>query len=363
LLHIRIEIAMTPSYEISNVECLNLEKSTHSISTGVGFLDHMLDQFNSHAQVGVAVSVVAAETNTEDHNRYAAYSQETLQNQVGAALGAQLKTILTNVPDGAQSRFCCPLDEALVECILTKGSGKLIEFTLPPYGVYPRPHGRTRIGQMETGYIQNFMTNLAQQSGLDMQLRKIRGVNGHHIVESAFKALSRSLRNLLDGTNTNINAESPVMRQQWGVNSESHRQSLQLQRSGKVERQTKETSILVELHFDDGSRGVSVETGIATLNEFWTVLAVEANVSLTVQCNGDLWVDDHHTSEDVAIAVGQVLTKAFGTKAGLNRMWCARGQIGGGCGLSKEDYWVVYSCGMRIILPFVIPCLQRPTWR
>jgi imidazoleglycerol-phosphate dehydratase len=354
---------MTSSFEISNVECLNLEKSTLPISTGVGFLDHMLDQFNSHAQVGVAISVATAETSVEDHNRYASYSQETLQNQVGAALGAQLKTILTNVPDGAQSRFCCPLDEALVECIITKGSGKLTEFTLPPYGIYPRPHGRSSIGLMETKYIQNFMTTLAQQSGLDMKLRKIRGVNGHHIVESAFKALSRALRNLLDGTNTNT--ESPAIpQQQWGVNSESHKQSLQLQRSGKIERQTKETSILVELHFDHGSRGVSVETGISTLNEFWKVLAVEANVSLTVQCKGDLWVDDHHTSEDVAIAVGQVLTKAFGTKAGLNRMWCTQGQIGGRCGLSMRTtigsvlVWHTDSLTIRFI-----QCLQRPTWR
>ena len=59
------------------------------------------------------------------------------------------------------------------------------------------------------------------------------------------------------------------------------------------------------------------------------LLAKEANMSLTVQCSGDLWVDDHHTSEDVAIAVGQVLTKALGSKAGLNRMWCAQGKSGG----------------------------------
>jgi imidazoleglycerol-phosphate dehydratase len=329
---------MTSSFAISNVECLNLEKSTLPISTGVGFLDHMLDQFNSHAQLGVAISVATVGTTAEDHNRHACHSQETLQSLVGAALGAQLRSVLTHVPDGAYSRFCCPLDEALVECVIIKGSGKLTTFTLPPYGIYPRPHGRSKIGQMETKYIENFMEKMADTSGLDITLNKIRGDNGHHIVESAFKALSRALRNLLDGTNTNT--ESPAMQQLWGVNSESHKQGLQLQRSGKVDRKTKETSILVELDLDDGAKGVSVETGIATLNEFWTVLAVEANVSLTVHCKGDLWVDDHHTSEDVAIAVGQVLTRAFGTKAGLNRMWCAQGQIGGTCGLSMRTSFI-----------------------
>ncbi|KAI2510405.1 Imidazoleglycerol-phosphate dehydratase [Fragilaria crotonensis] len=51
-------------------------------------------------------------------------------------------------------------------------------------------------------------------------------------------------------------------------------------------------------------------------------------MSLTIQCHGDLFVDDHHTSEDVSIALGQVLTIALGTKAGLNRMWCAKADYG-----------------------------------
>ena len=57
-------------------------------------------------------------------------------------------------------------------------------------------------------------------------------------------------------------------------------------------------------------------------------MAEEADMSLKMDCQGDLWIDDHHTSEDVSIALGQVLTQAFGTKAGLNRMWCAEGREG-----------------------------------
>ena len=320
---------MSSSFDVSNVECLNLAKSSFGISTGVGFLDHMLDQFNSHAQVGVAISVSSGDTacSADEHNRHAFHSQEDLQASVGAALGTRLRTLLVSVPDGASSRFCCPLDEAMVECVVTKGNGKLVEFTLAPYGIYPKPSGRTKIGQMETKYIETFMKNFAESSGLDIQLLKLRGDNGHHVCESAFKALSRALRNLLDGTNTNT--DSRAMQELWGVNSDGYAQSLQLQRTGKIERKTKETSILVELSLDGGAKGVSVETGIPTLNEFWTLLAKEAHVSLNIQCMGDLWVDDHHTSEDVAIALGQVLTKALGTKAGLNRMWCAEGQFGG----------------------------------
>ena len=67
----------------------------------------------------------------------------------------------------------------------------------------------------------------------------------------------------------------------------------------------------------------SVSTGIPLLDEFFTTLANEASLTLRIDCQGDLWVDDHHTAEDVSIAVGQCLTQALGTKAGLNRMWLA----------------------------------------
>lgn len=322
---------MPSSFDVSNVECVNLAKPPLPISTGVGYLDHMIDQFNSHAQVGVAISVFCPEAEAAtDHNRHASLSQADLQSQVGAALGDQLRTVLRDVPEGATSRFCCPLDEALVQCQITKTSspGTLITFSLAPYGIYPKPNGRTKIGEMETAHLKLFFQHLAQHACLKIELDKIRGDNGHHIVESTFKALSRALRNLLDGTNVD-DTESAAVQHQWGDASDSYIQSILLKRSGKVERETKETSISIELLLDGGAKGVSVSTGIPTLDEFWRLLASNANMSVLIDCSGDLWVDDHHTSEDVAIAVGQVLTKALGTKAGLNRMWCAQGQYGG----------------------------------
>jgi imidazoleglycerol-phosphate dehydratase len=60
-------------------------------------------------------------------------------------------------------------------------------------------------------------------------------------------------------------------------------------------------------------------------------MATEGKTPLKVECHGDLFVDDHHTSEDVAIAIGQIWNKSLGTKAGLNRMWCAEGTHGNAC--------------------------------
>mmetsp|Transcript_28646 Transcript_28646/g.60447 ORF Transcript_28646/g.60447 Transcript_28646/m.60447 type:complete len:442 (+) Transcript_28646:106-1431(+) len=337
---------MADEFTLSNVTCIDTAKtkSPHPISTGIGFFDHMIDQLNSHAQIGVSVTVTkqGEDNSGKDHhsfevvNRYADEDQAKIMGAVGAALGKELNKL--KYPEGDRtSRFCCPLDEALVECELTKksnngeGGGKLVEFTLPPYGKYPANKGRAKIGTMKTQHVETFFSNVADASGMDISLVKIRGDNGHHVVESAFKAFSRALRNLIDGTNTN-NYASNEYESMWGVKSESYTSSLELCREGKLERSTKETSILVHILLNGLAKGpddsVQVNTGIKTMDQFVSILAKEAMMSIEAKCNGDLYVDDHHTSEDVAIALGQVLNTAFGTKAGLNRMWCAVGTYG-----------------------------------
>jgi len=328
----------------------------------------MVDQLNSHAQIGVSVTVgkddvddaSAAAIGGDEVNRYAEEDQGVIMAQVGAAIGAELKKIVysggssSNTTGVRSSRFCCPLDEALVECILTTANsssqqqqqGKLTTFTLPPYGKYPSNKGRSKIGTMKTQYVETFFASLASTSGVNISLHKIRGDNGHHVVESAFKAFSRALRNLIDGTDTTSNycsvgscscnsnaAAAAAFEEMWGVKSESYTSSLELCREGKLERSTKETLILVHVWFNGLAKGqeeecVVVDTGIKTMDEFVSILAKEACMSVEVKCKGDLYVDDHHTSEDVSIALGQVLNTALGTKAGLNRMWCAVGAYG-----------------------------------
>jgi len=318
--------------KISNVEAIDLSKSTQPINTGIGFFDHMLDQLNSHAQIGVAVTVTASGDN-EDRNRHADESlQEKLMTQVGTALGDEIKKLIP--ASATKSRFCCPLDEALVECILhissspTSNSPGSLSFDLAPYGIFPKT-GRTKIGNMMTAPLEFFFQSLSVASGLSISLQKIRGDNGHHIVESAFKAFSRALRNLIDGTDTDLSeGSSGKMEIMWGGESQSAKEGLDLKRFGKSSRKTKETAINVEVNLDGGAKGVKVEAGIKTLNSFYTHIAKESGLSLDILCRGDTWVDDHHTSEDVSIAVGKVLDIALGTKAGLNRMWCAKAQEG-----------------------------------
>ena len=310
------------------------------ISTGLGFLDHMIDQFYSHAQIGISIQVQESTSltdvpvNTDVHsmeyiNRHAKGEQIELLAAVGTAIGSEFRSlILSKCRPNESSRtsaFACPLDEALTTCIIEprETTGCLLTYTLSPFGIYPVQTGRTHIGALQTSAIEAFWTQLAISSGLMVQLIKVRGNNAHHIVESSFKAFARALRNLLDDINTIIvpSENESALLNMYGSNSNNYRASMDLQRHALIVRNTKETSIRTELHFDGGHSGVEVNTGIDQLNGFLVALSSKANISLNVNCKGDLYIDEHHTAEDVAISIGQVLNEALGDKAGLNRMW------------------------------------------
>ena len=171
------------------------------------------------------------------------------------------------------------------------------------------------MGQLETVAIESFWKALAESSHLNISLFKLRGENAHHIVEASFKAFSRALRNYLD---------TPDI---WFPHSLNDQLSIQLHREGMIQRQTKETRLSVHLLLNGESTDTHIETGIPMLDQFYTILAQEANMTLTIQCHGDLWIDDHHTAEDVSIALGQCLSQALGDKAGLNRMWVGEASI------------------------------------
>jgi imidazoleglycerol-phosphate dehydratase len=89
-------------------------------------------------------------------------------------------------------------------------------------------------------------------------------------------------------------------------------------RKGAIIRKTKETSIEVSLDLD-GSGAADVSTGVGFFDHMLDQLARHSLIDLTVRAEGDRHIDDHHTVEDVGIAVGQALAKALGDKRGLTR--------------------------------------------
>ncbi len=88
-------------------------------------------------------------------------------------------------------------------------------------------------------------------------------------------------------------------------------------RTAEISRKTKETDIAVKLDLDGGE--VKTETGIGFLDHMLTALGVHGGFGLNVLCKGDLYVDGHHTAEDVGITLGQAFAKALGDKSGIMR--------------------------------------------
>lgn len=89
-------------------------------------------------------------------------------------------------------------------------------------------------------------------------------------------------------------------------------------RTATINRKTAETDISLALSLD-GNGESSVDTGCGFLNHMLTLFARHGRFDLTVSCKGDPWVDDHHTVEDVGIALGQAFAKALGDRRGIGR--------------------------------------------
>ncbi len=89
-------------------------------------------------------------------------------------------------------------------------------------------------------------------------------------------------------------------------------------RTATVSRRTAETSIDITLNLDGSGKFVT-ETGVGFLDHMLSHIAKHGVFDLEVRCKGDLWIDQHHSVEDIGICLGEALAQAVGDKAGLVR--------------------------------------------
>lgn len=89
-------------------------------------------------------------------------------------------------------------------------------------------------------------------------------------------------------------------------------------RTVEIKRKTKETDILIQLKLD-GTGQSTISTGIGFLDHMLTALAFHSRMDLVLNCSGDLHIDDHHTAEDCALALGTAISEALGSRKGIKR--------------------------------------------
>jgi imidazoleglycerol-phosphate dehydratase len=122
-------------------------------------------------------------------------------------------------------------------------------------------------------------------------------------------------------------------------------------RSATVTRTTAETQITVEVNLD-GTGAYDNQTGVGFFDHMLDQLARHSLIDMTVRCKGDLHIDDHHTVEDVGIALGQALTQAMGDKRGIVRY--------GACLLPMDDALVRAALDLSA-RPFLVWNVDLPT--
>lgn len=92
-----------------------------------------------------------------------------------------------------------------------------------------------------------------------------------------------------------------------------------MSRKGSLSRNTSETEIKIDLNID-GEGNYNIDTGINFFNHMLESFTKHSLMDLDIKCSGDVEVDDHHTVEDIGIAMGEVFMQAIGDKRGISRM-------------------------------------------
>jgi len=147
------------------------------ITTGIGFLDHMLHALARHSMIDIALRA-EGDLHIDMHHT---------TEDVGIVLGQAVRAALAEKRGIRRyGHAVVPMDEALAECALDI-SGR-------PFLVWQVPFTAPKVGAMDTELFEEFFRALAMQSGITLHMMLRHGTNTHHVAEACFKAAARALR-------------------------------------------------------------------------------------------------------------------------------------------------------------------------
>lgn len=157
---------------------LNLDGSgKYSISTGVGFFDHMLELFTRHGDFDLTITC-KGDTWVDAHH--------TVED-VGICLGQAFAAALGDKRGiNRYGFFVLPMDESLIL--------SAVDFSGRSYLGYEMSLTRDKVGDFDTELVEEFMLAFTREAGINLHLRQLSGSNTHHIIEGSFKCLARALK-------------------------------------------------------------------------------------------------------------------------------------------------------------------------
>jgi imidazoleglycerol-phosphate dehydratase len=153
----------------------------YSVSTGIGFLDHMLEQLSRHSLIDLKVEA-SGDTHIDFH-----HTTEDVAICIGEAIAKALGDRKGITRYGAA---VIPMDETLTEVAL--------DLSNRPYLIWKVAFTKPKLGEMDTELFKEWFQAFAQSAGATLHVWNKYGENNHHIVESCYKALARSLRQAIE---------------------------------------------------------------------------------------------------------------------------------------------------------------------
>ena len=161
---------------------VNLDGSgTYDIETGIGFLDHMLDQLSKHSLIDIHVRA-KGDLHIDFHHT---------AEDVGIALGEAIRQALGD-KKGIR-RYAS--SDLVMDGTLTRVA---LDVSGRPFLVWKVEFNRDKIGEMDTELFREWFQAFAMNAGITLHVECMYGDNNHHIAESAFKALARALRDAVE---------------------------------------------------------------------------------------------------------------------------------------------------------------------
>lgn len=157
---------------------LNLDGSgQYDVETGIGFLDHMLEQLSRHSLMDLKVRCTG-DLHIDGHHT---------TEDCGIAIGLAVKKALGDLKGITRyASAYIPMDETL--------SRAALDISGRPFLVWNVKFPREKIGEMDTELFEEFFRAFAFAAGMTLHVENLYGVNSHHIIESCFKATARALR-------------------------------------------------------------------------------------------------------------------------------------------------------------------------
>lgn len=161
---------------------VNLDGSgAYAVSTGIGFLDHMIEQFSRHSLIDISCQI-KGDLHVDQH-----HTTEDSAIAIGQAIAEALGD---KAGIGRYGMAYSPMDEAL--CRVT------LDISGRPWLVWNASFTQPRLGEMDTELFQHWFHSIAQAVGITLHVEQLYGDNNHHIIEGIFKGFARAMRQAVE---------------------------------------------------------------------------------------------------------------------------------------------------------------------